>query len=282
MTSYELYVEIRKRLSMLTYLKNIPEHELDFYYSQSNECINRNAEFDGLLYKESQGIQFAFYKMLYNASLEKPRLSAIVNFDKNFAFLKQFTRWFNPRVYLERYSGQDVVEKTWEDLHYNGFCGFILSLKGDGQLVRQFSQTMVIGAKYLSDFSCLDELIADIKAHSTTREELISYFVNKGFSVDFSCRFLNDICPSLDIPVMCPQIRKIMIIKNKRTKNFYNSNSGKIQLIKDAASTLEEINIELASQGKKRITLCAFERMIYLSKNGNFYLHKNTAKNSAL
>lgn len=276
MTNYELFIETEKNLEAIACLRSIPKHELERYYTPPEPDYYYPQEFESIIYKRCSGLSFVFYKMIYHAQLESPRLSNIVDLRKNFIFFRQLTRWFNPREFLDRYSEEESVERILENLDFNGSVGLMWREWWEKDLVRKFAETMLRCAAYLNNFSSEDEMLADLKAHNNSRDELISYFVDKGFSVKFSCSFLNAFYPSFDVPHLDSYIKDVMIIRYGRNKKYYNSTEGKIQLIRDTVHTIEDINNTLTSQGENPITLYRFHRMLYLVCTGKFYLHKNS------
>ena len=267
-----------KTLKTLSSARNIPEHELVRYYTKPNVAYDFSEEFKSILYVGSNGIPFIFAKMLFHTQ-DTPLLSKIIEFNDKYSYFSRLTGFFFPQRLLEKFTPYDalgVMDNQSSHIHQNLYI-----YETRDKILKGFVDEMFACANYLKDFSSESDVVADIESHNTSRAELINYFVEKGFSVDFSCRFLNAFINSIDLPQINSHLKDVIAARCERKRRFYNSKEGEIELIRDVTSVVEDINETLISQMEKPITVFQFERMIYLVCTGKCYLHKNSSSNGS-
>lgn len=273
MTNYELYLEMNKTLKVLSSTRNIPSHELVRYYTKPKVTYVFSEKFDSILYVDSNGIPFIFAKMLFHVQ-DTPLLSKIMEFNDKYSYFSRLTGFFFPQRFLEKYTPYDAfgVMKNHDGHIYRNLCDY----EKENTILNNFIDKMFACANYLKEFSSESDVVADIESHNASRAELINYFVEKGFGVDFSCRFLNAFINSIDLPQITPHLKDVIAARCGRKRRFYNSKEGEIELIRDVTFVVEDINKTLVSQMEKPITVFQFERMVTLVCTGKFYLHKNS------
>lgn len=281
---YAFYELTKTTLEGMAKKRNINISELQKYYFQTDQYMN--------FYKSLNGIARVFAQMLFHVQ-NATMISNIVKFESKYDFLKKITKDFNPKLFLEAYSGPQRIENLVDDLRYNGKSnpdGLVWdsskSSKKDAIAIR-FAKAMFECAEYLEGFKTDIDVLNDLKNNYkagnklTPAESLIKYFRSKiksGFSVALTCDFLKEFSPDFDLPKPDIHIKDVIFAFNGNGAQPYNTESRELKLIGEMQDITGKINKELDRRGEKAITVYQLDRMIWLVCTNNFFLHSDAYK----
>lgn len=272
--------EIQLKNYVEDYLNNIASlngvKNLDRYFSNTDLSL---PEINQLKNNSIQQVFAQFILHTQNGTM----ISSIVNFRKNYGFLKTFTCNFDPQAFLIcfGYSNENdrnkSVNKIVGELRYdeltnpNGLKWKTDKSKNKDTIIKRFANSLIDGAVYLKKFKSKNDVINDFNNHYQSIDELIKYtesnFKN-GFSVALCCDFLKELSPVFDIPKPDVHIMDVVAeFKGRNTSYYKKSKSKAIECIKDFISIVDQIKKQDPS-----MTVYKFDRQIWLCCTGNFFL----------
>jgi hypothetical protein len=267
MTDFEFYHFTKSTLEKMADLRGITNVELKKYYSHTDHFCE--------FYNDLSDIPQVFAQMTFHMQ-NATMISNIVKFEKNYSLLKSVTFGFNPTDFLGHYSNATTrINDFVNDLRWNPSIN--IGLKWNSQkstnkdaIAKRFAQSMFECAEYLSNFNTRQEVLNDLKCHSTSTNSLIHYFkskINTGFSVALTCDFLKEFDTYFEF-LPKPDIHIKNVIEALKKCEYKKD----IDLVEEVQRITRNINVQLTAQGDSPITVYQLDRMIWLVCTGNFFI----------
>lgn len=230
---------------------------------------------------EENSVQQVFAQFILHAQ-NATMISSIVNFTRNYEFLKNVTCQFNPQNFLNKFnfsnesdrenSVNGIVEALrYSETNLNGLKWNTDKSKNKDAIIKRFANSLIDGAFYLKKFHNKEEVIHDLRRHYDFIENLIKYAKNNfkhGFSVALCCDFLKELSPDFDLPKPDRHIMDFVAKINKHDFNYYKKNESRaFECINDFKKIVDKIRKQDAS-----MTVYKFDRQIWLCCTGDFFL----------
>ncbi len=258
--SYEFYEVTRATLEHLASLRGISSAELEKYYRTTDRYLG--------FYETLSNIPQVFAQMAFHAQ-NAQRIEKFIAFEKNFEIFRDITEGFAPKVFLDKFKGEDVLAKTIANR---------LGRK-NGSFTKRYAKALLACAKYLVEFHSREDLIETLLQNGGREEDaeaLTKHFranVPYGFGVALSCDFLKELDDRFSF-LAKPDVHLIDTVCafNGSSHKIYEGEKG-ILLVKDMQKLVNNINFSLRKKGEKEITVYQLDRMIWLICSENFFLH---------
>lgn len=207
-------------------------------------------------------------------------ISNIINFKKNYASLKAVLCDFNPQAVLAAYrsdSREASVQRMIAAFAEHGIhANTDRSANRPNAILSRYSNALLDGAEYLSQFGSKNEVVQDLQAHAADTKELVSYFRTKiphGFSVALTCDFLKEYADAFNmLPKPDVHIMDAMRVLYNRDAKYYAYDPGAYRCIEDVQALTAQINQHLQQNGQTPITVYQLDRMIWLICSNRFFL----------
>lgn len=271
MNALELYNYLKNNLNNLARLYNI--NNLDDYYSQTDLRNNHILSLNGMSRVFTQ-----FVLHTQNATM----ISGIVNFDKNYDFIRGVLMNFNPNDIITFYgihtdgNGNNEASKRMVDTFRQGLHWDTTKSKNPDSIITRFSNSIIDGAIYFSEFSRKEDLVDDLISHYSmnNHRELVSYLLTKikhGFSVALCCDFLKELDTRFDLPK--PDVHLMDVISKYKgyDKSYYKKSSERaFECIDDIIQIVNEI--KSSENSEDNLTVYKFDRIVWLCCTGNFFI----------
>ena len=249
---------------------------LERYYENTDLLIS---EINQL---ENNSIQQTFAQFILHAQNAR-YINNIVKFTENYEFLKEITRQFSPKDFLNRFEyesendREESVNSIVEALRYdentnpNGLRWNNREGNRRDIIVKRFANSLIDGAVYLENFQDKQAVIEDLKIHYDSVRNLISYTEGEfrhGFSVALCCDFLKELSPTFDLPKPDVHIMETLAKYMGHNRNYYkNSQNRAYECINDFLKLVEKIK-----EIDPHMTAYKLDRQIWLCCTGIFFL----------
>ena len=271
---------MEERLKIVAKYKNISDKEVNKYFKLTDYQLKSISSFK----KDSIEQVFAQFSLhAQNATMIKN----IVNFEKNFDFLKSVFCDFNPTLFLHIYNVKNNREKAAlnlvEKLRYSeneNPSGLKWkkdkSVKPD-TLIRRYVEAMIDGAIFFENKSKKELLLRFKELYDKGYKYLIEYFmenIKHGFSIALTCDFFKELDTYFDIPK--PDIHLKAVIGKFKGK-IYKNKDWEYRCIEDFLGIVLSLN----SQGIK-INCYKLDKMIWLCCTSDFYLDEKVNNKNIL
>lgn len=211
-------------------------------------------------------------------------ISSIVDFNKNFEFLKSTFCEFNPRKLLVKYEvlttkRNIAIKRIIEDLRFNsdsqkGLKWDVKKSEKPDTIITRFANSVIDGALYFNRFNSKQEIIDDFDSeYKGNVKALISYTKKQfkhGFSVALCCDFLKELDSRFDLPKPDVHLMDVMAEIKGRIPKYYEASEEKAyECIEDFLSLVEQIKEDPSNSS---LTAYKLDRIIWLCCTGDFFL----------
>lgn len=277
MTALEFYRITTETLEELA--KRHCVRDLEKYYSLTDFLAFPQLKDLGEI--EQTYMQIAFHGQ--NATL----ISNIIRFEKNYPLLEDILCGFSPEKVINKYCAQASSPVEAEDRLLHAFTEKGISSDLHKSSVRPnailagYVSMLLDAAAYLKEFRSKQEVIADLMRNYPNGEAkaLVTYFrsrIRSRFSVALTCDFLKEYSEVFDLPKPDIHIKDTLCAVKGLEKNYYRTEKREYECIRHMQELVDEINLALAAEKGKKISVYQLDRMIWLICSDNFFLDDTT------
>ena len=276
MNALEFYELTNNSVEALANFTGVGAENLEKYYTLTDFLLREISSLSGV---PQAFAQFTLHAQ--NATM----ISSIINFFKNYDFLKEKLKDFEPAAFLRTYhftnedDRESSVNEIVEALRYNSVtnrAGLVWKTdksKNKDFLIKRFANSLIDGAKYFRQFSTREAIVNDLRLHYPGNDfrVLVRYLkgvFGHGFSVALCCDFLKEFDTSFDLAKPDVHLMEVIAKYKGHPLDYYKYGDRRaFECLDDFLELVREIKVV-----DHTLTAYKLDRQIWLCCSGNFFL----------